>query len=167
MAGEEPRNLARYRIQQAQESLEEARYLFDGEKSPRSIVNRAYYAMFYSVLALLVYEPYSTSKHSGVVGYFNRRFIKDGQFGIEHGRAFNRAFEMRQRSDYREFTRLSREQSPALLSIKPQPLWGRCGSIFQIPEDCEAHAPLPLVFLERLTYMEIAFAMQSAPASDE
>lgn len=115
MVDEEPRALARYRLQQAQESLEEARYLFEGERSPRSIVNRAYYAMFYSVLALLVYEPYSTSKHSGVAGYFNRRFIKGGLVGIEHGRAFNRAFEMRQRSDYREFARLGREEAGALV----------------------------------------------------
>jgi hypothetical protein len=112
---EEQRALARYRLQQAQESLDEARYLFSGERSPRSVVNRAYYGMFYAVLALLVYEPYSTAKHSGVVGYFNRRFIKNGLLGIEHGRAFNRAFELRQRSDYREFVQLGREEAGPLV----------------------------------------------------
>ncbi|MFB3816113.1 MAG: HEPN domain-containing protein, partial [Candidatus Methylomirabilales bacterium] len=92
---EELKALARYRLQQAEESLEEARYLLDGGKSPRSVINRAYYAMFYAALALLVYEPYASSKHSGVVGYFNRRFIRGGVFPVEHGRAFNRAFEVR------------------------------------------------------------------------
>lgn len=48
--------LSNYRIKQAEESLDEARFLLDGKKSPRSIINRAYYAMFYAVLALLVYE---------------------------------------------------------------------------------------------------------------
>lgn len=56
-------DLSRYRIKQAEESLEDAEFLLSGKKSPRSIINRAYYAMFYAVLALLVYEPHSTSKH--------------------------------------------------------------------------------------------------------
>ena len=54
--------LARYQLQQADESLEEARYLLAGEKSLRSVANRAYYGMFYAVLALLIYEPYTSSK---------------------------------------------------------------------------------------------------------
>jgi len=76
--------LARYRLEQAGESLDEATFLLSGEKSPRSIINRVYYAMFYAILALLIYEPYSSSKHSGVLGYFNRRFIKQGVFDREY-----------------------------------------------------------------------------------
>ena len=76
--------LAQYRLEQAGESLDEAAFLLSGEKSPRSIINRVYYAMFYAILALLIYEPYSSSKHSGVLGYFNRRFIKQGVFDREY-----------------------------------------------------------------------------------
>ena len=107
---EKRRVLARYRIQQAEESLDEAKFLLSGDKSPRSIINRLYYAMFYGVLALLVYEPYSSSKHSGVVSYFNRRFIKGGVFPKELGLWINKAFELRQRGDYREQVELSVEQ---------------------------------------------------------
>lgn len=73
------------------------------------MINRAYYAMFYAVLALLIYEPYASSKHSGVVSYFNKRFLKEGIFDRELGRAFNKAFELRQRSDYREYEDLTRD----------------------------------------------------------
>ena len=104
------KDLAMYRLQQAGESLDEAKYLFDGHKSPRSVINRAYYAMFYSILALLVFEPYSSSKHSGVLSYFNRRFIKDGLFSEDLGRAVNKAFDLRQRGDYREQIVLTHEQ---------------------------------------------------------
>ncbi|MFP3870553.1 MAG: HEPN domain-containing protein [Syntrophobacteria bacterium] len=104
---EKRRILARYRIRQAGESLDEANYLHSGNKSPRSVINRAYYAMFYAVLALLVHEPYSSSRHSGVLSYFNRRFIKEGILDKELGRALNRAFELRQRGDYREYVELS------------------------------------------------------------
>ena len=108
-ASEKKAELARYRIKQAEESLEEAEFLLSGKKSPRSIINRAYYAMFYSVLALLVYESYSSSKHSGVIGFFNKKFIKEKIFSEDLGRSINSAFELRQRGDYREYFELSYE----------------------------------------------------------
>ena len=82
--------------------MDEARYLLAGNKSPRSVINRAYYSMFYSILALLIFEPYSSSKHSGVLSYFNRRFIKGDIISRDIGRAVNKAFDIRQRGDYRE-----------------------------------------------------------------
>ncbi len=105
------RHLALYRLRQAEESVDEARYLFEGSKSPRSVVNRAYYAMFYAVLGLLIFEPYSSSKHSGILSYFNRNFIKTGKISKDLGRAVNRAFDLRQRTDYREEFNISRGQA--------------------------------------------------------
>lgn len=107
---EEKKQLALHRIQQAEESLDEARYLYNGGKSPRSIINRAYYSMFYSILALLIFEPYSSSKHSGVLSYFNRHFIKSGLIPKDIGRAVNKAFDIRQRGDYREQITLNHDQ---------------------------------------------------------
>lgn len=102
--------LASYRIKQAEESLEEARFLMSGGKSPRSVINRTYYSMFYAILALLVYEPFSSSKHSGILCYFNKRFIKEGIFPEYFGRSINKAFDLRQRGDYREKIDISYEQ---------------------------------------------------------
>lgn len=102
--------LSRYRLKQAAESIDEAVCLLSGKESPRSIINRAYYAMFYSVLALIVFEPYSSSKHSGVLSYFNKKFIKEGIFSEELGRSINKAFELRQEGDYREYVELTYEQ---------------------------------------------------------
>ena len=100
--GKRQLELALYRIQQAEESLDEAQYLLAGNKSPRSVINRAYYSMFYSILSLLIFEPYSSSKHSGVLSYFNLHFIKSGIIPKDIGRAVNKAFDIRQRGDYRE-----------------------------------------------------------------
>ncbi|MBI4847070.1 MAG: HEPN domain-containing protein [Nitrospirae bacterium] len=58
----------------------------------------------------LSYEPYSSSKHSGVLSYFNKRFIREGVFHEDIGRSINKAFELRQRGDYREYIDLSYEQ---------------------------------------------------------
>ena len=74
------------------------------------MINRAYYGMFYALLALLIFEPYASSKHSGVLGYFNRRFVKTGIFPEELGRIINKAFDLRQRGDYREYEELSYDQ---------------------------------------------------------
>ena len=114
-ADEKKKMLVLHRLQQATESLEEARYLFNGGKSLRSVANRLYYGMFYAVLALLIYEPYASSKHSGVIAYFNKRFVKGGVFSESMGRYLNEAFELRQRGDYREYFELSRDQVEPLL----------------------------------------------------
>jgi uncharacterized protein (UPF0332 family) len=110
------RELALNRLQQAEESLEEAEYLFNGGKSPRSVINRAYYAMFYAILALLIFEKYSSSKHSGVLSYFNSRFVKTELIPRELGRAVNKAFDMRIRGDYREQVIITREQVAPFLN---------------------------------------------------
>lgn len=107
---EKKKDLARYRLKQADESLDEAEFLLKGKKNPRSVINRAYYAMFYSVLALLIFEPYSSSKHSGVLSYFNSRFIKKKVLPEKLGESINTAFELRQRGDYREYVELTYEQ---------------------------------------------------------
>lgn len=109
-AEEKKKELALYRLQQADETLDEAGFLLAGKKSPRAIINRAYYAMFYAVLSLLIFEPYSSSKHSGVLSYFNRRFIKEGLLSEKVGESINTAFELRQRGDYKEYVELSYEQ---------------------------------------------------------
>ena len=112
---EKQKSLAGHRLDQAEQSLEEARYLMDGGKSLRSVANRIYYGMFYAVLALLIYEPYSSSKHTGVLSYFNKNFVKSGIFSESLGRHVNKAFELRQRGDYREFFELTKEQVEPLL----------------------------------------------------
>lgn len=105
------RDLALYRIQQAEESLDEAELLYRSGKSPRSVINRVYYAMFYSILALLIFEPYSSSKHSGVLSYFNRVFVKEGIIPEDVGRAVNKAFDLRLRVDYKEHVSMTPDQA--------------------------------------------------------
>jgi uncharacterized protein (UPF0332 family) len=43
-----------YRINEAEETLEDARKMPAGGGSARSVVNRAYYSMFYAAIALSV-----------------------------------------------------------------------------------------------------------------
>lgn len=43
-----------YRLKQAEETLLEAQKMLEGGFTPRTIINRAYYSMFYAVLALFL-----------------------------------------------------------------------------------------------------------------
>jgi len=97
--------LLRYRMEQAYETLREGEILF-GEAALRGTINRAYYAMFYAVLALLATKQLGTSKHSGVISLFDREFVKTGIFPRELSRTLHLAFDRRQTHDYGELITL-------------------------------------------------------------
>ena len=40
--------LVQYRMEQADAALSDAKYLLDGNRSAQSVINRAYYAVFYA-----------------------------------------------------------------------------------------------------------------------
>jgi uncharacterized protein (UPF0332 family) len=93
--------LIRYRLEQAQTALEDGKFLLAGKRSSQSIVNRAYYAMFYAVLALLQKIGKVPSKHTGVISLFDIEFVVKGIFPKELSKDFHKAFELRQAFDYR------------------------------------------------------------------
>jgi uncharacterized protein (UPF0332 family) len=93
--------LIKHRLDQAHEALDDAKYLIDGNRSPQSIVNRSYYAMFYATLALLQKISKVPTKHSGVISLFDREFVMKGIFDKSLSKDFHRAFELRQSVDYK------------------------------------------------------------------
>ncbi len=93
--------LVKYRMDEARTALADARYLKDGDRSPQSIANRIYYAMFYSALALLQKVGKVPSKHAGVISLFDTEFVLKGIFPKDMSKRFHRAFELRQVSDYK------------------------------------------------------------------
>ena len=63
--------------------------------------------MFYAVQALIVLQNEVTSKHSGVIAFFDRKFIKTGIFPKELSRSLHLAFDRRQMNDYGEDSEFS------------------------------------------------------------
>lgn len=63
-----------YRLKQAEETLSEAQKMLEEGFSPRSIINRAYYSLFYMLLALFLKTGVNikTSKHMGVISLFDK-----------------------------------------------------------------------------------------------
>jgi len=98
---EEIKALIEYRLQEAKESREEAEILLENGKN-RGALNRVYYSMFYATLALLSTKQLSASKHSGV-SLFHREFVKTGVISPEVAKFLDVAFDLRSKSDYRDF----------------------------------------------------------------
>ena len=105
------RILVNYRIEQAEEAIKDTEILLNEGGSPGSIINRAYYAMFYAVLSLLVKIDKGTSKHSGAIALFNQLFVKKGIFSKDMSYALQKGFDMCQMSDYRELVKISNEDA--------------------------------------------------------
>jgi len=64
-------------------------------------LNRNYYAIFYSVMALGYKNDFITSKHSKLMGWFNKKFIHEEHlFNEELFEIYSKAFERRQKCDY-------------------------------------------------------------------
>lgn len=106
--------LVTYRLEQAGESLNAARVLLE-KRLDRPAVNRAYYAMFYSVLALLATRKQETSKHSGAISLFDKEFVKPGAFTKDFSRWLHEAFDLRQRSDYTIEFQVTRKEAEMTL----------------------------------------------------
>ena len=77
-------------------------------------VNRAYYACFYSLSAVLLVEGRKYAKHSGVRAALHRDLIRSGRLDSSWGRIYDRVFENRQRGDYQELVVFDVEHANAL-----------------------------------------------------
>ena len=102
------KTLIKYRCEEAIEALEDAELLIDSKRY-RSAANRLYYAAFYAVLAVLLTKKLQYSKHSAVISFFDKEFIKTGILPKEYSRALHRAFYERQQDDYMPFVEFDAE----------------------------------------------------------
>lgn len=105
--------LIRYRIKQAEETLADAEAMRTGVFSTRSIVNRAYYSMFYALLGLLLETDtiLKTSKHSGIISMFDQNFILTGKMHKKFSKSLHKMFNARQVADYKELVEVSSEEA--------------------------------------------------------
>ncbi|MBF0320449.1 MAG: HEPN domain-containing protein [Nitrospirae bacterium] len=100
---DEIHHLVKYRLEQAEDCLKEASLLKKEGMSNRAILNRLYYALFYSIIALLQTKQMGTSKHAGAISMFDKEFIKTNAFDKSMSKTLHRVFELRQKGDYMEY----------------------------------------------------------------
>lgn len=95
--------LIRYRLEQADQALFDAELLLR-EQRHRAAANRLYYSCFYSATAALLVQRLQYTKHSAVITFFDKNYIKTGIFPREYSRTLHLAFAERQEDDYKPFT---------------------------------------------------------------
>lgn len=90
---------AKYRLERAKEEYETAIDMLRNNHF-RAANNRAYYSIFHAIRSVLAFDGFDSKKHSGIIAYFRREYIKSGIFPIEMSDIIGTAFEIRNASDY-------------------------------------------------------------------
>ena len=93
------KDLAKYRLDRAKEDLATASRNFD-TGDYRAANNRAYYAIFHALRAVLALDSFDSKRHSGIISEFRRRYVKEEIFSADISKMIEKAFEIRNASDY-------------------------------------------------------------------
>lgn len=107
-------DLSAYRLDKSRDDLETARINLENNKFSQSI-NRSYYSIFHAIRALLALDKFDSKKHTGVISFFNKNYIKTGEIEPEFSRMVSDAFDMRKDSDYNDFFIAAREDAQTQL----------------------------------------------------
>lgn len=102
--------LSKYRFMTSQENLEDARIMYENGRY-KNALNRAYYSIFHAIRAVLALDGFDSSKHSGVIAYFNQNYVKTEIFPKDLSRIIRAASENREKADYLDFFIASREEA--------------------------------------------------------
>jgi hypothetical protein len=97
-----------YRLEEAKETIADVQLLIENDRL-RAAVNRIYYGMFYSLLALGLAYQFETSKHQQLLGWFNKNFIYEGLIDAKFGKIINKASNRRTQGDYESYVEFDKE----------------------------------------------------------
>lgn len=78
-------DVAQYKFEQAKDDFEAAKLLLEAEKY-KAANNRAYYACFHAIDAVLAKEPAAFKKHKDTISYFNKNYVHTEIFPSDIGR---------------------------------------------------------------------------------
>ena len=102
MPSEEMKALSRVRLENAKERIGYAKQILElGDY--KTVANRAYYAVFAAMRAVLALDGFDSKKHSGIISQFRKDYLKTGLFPKEFSAVIDSLVEIRQGSDYDDF----------------------------------------------------------------
>jgi uncharacterized protein (UPF0332 family) len=109
LTADQKKQIIRVRIENAEQAIRDAEILLD-EGSLRGAANRIYYSVFHAVSALALSRDASFKKHSSLLTYFHKEFIKEGVLDRVHGRTVQKAADDRTDADYSDFVNFTTDQ---------------------------------------------------------
>ena len=104
------RDLTKYRLEVSAERLMTAKETIECGRYRISISN-SYYAIFNGARSLLAERIVDFKKHSALIGYFRREYVKTGLFDVKFSDYIGKAFDARNDCDYEDFFIASREEA--------------------------------------------------------
>ena len=90
-------------------------FLSDAEKLAEMdmwnvVANRAYYALYHALLAMMIHDGYSPKTHSGLITEFGKEYILTGKFDVKYSRLLSQMRTIREKCDYDTFYYAEKEQ---------------------------------------------------------
>ena len=104
------KELAKYRMERAKEMLVASEENLNIEQY-RTSLNRSYYAIFHAMRAVNILEGYDSSKHSSVIAYFTKTFLKTERLDRGLSKIIKEASYLREKSDYDDFYIASKDEA--------------------------------------------------------
>ena len=77
----------------------------------KASVNRSYYTIFHGLRSVTALAEFDSSKHSGVIAFFNRTYVKEGIFDKSISKLIDTAYRLREKADYQDFIIISKAQA--------------------------------------------------------
>ena len=104
----------RYRLEKAQETYQAALVLYDASQW-NSVINRLYYACFYSATALLLYKKLHAKSHAGVISQFSENIVRTGLVSKEEFRVYAKLLSWRSKGDYSDLFDFTQEDVDSMM----------------------------------------------------
>lgn len=96
------KDLSQYRLEQAEQCLKSAKILLDSHDY-KGAANRSYYCVFHCMRSILALEGMDFKKHSGLIAYFRKEYIKTGKLDVSLSDIITDVFQIRTESDYDDY----------------------------------------------------------------
>ena len=82
-----------------------------GADEYKGAANRAYYAAFHALRAVLILDEFDSKKHSGIIAKFGEKYLKTGIFDKQISEYITSLFRIRTASDYDDFYIVSKDEA--------------------------------------------------------
>lgn len=108
---EQAKVLSAYRLSKAKQCLKSAEVILHIGDDYNLVINRSYYAVFHGMRSVLALDGKDFEKHSAVISYFRREYIKTKKIPVEASNIIGNAFSNRNDSDYEDFFEPSEDEA--------------------------------------------------------
>lgn len=115
ITGNDRESLIDYRLNQAFETIDLAKFLVKNNKLVIAL-NRIYYRMYYALTALALRNNFETSKHGQLIGWVNKEYVLTRKSDTKYGKILRNAHRNRTKGDYDAFVNFSKTEAENMLS---------------------------------------------------